>query len=66
MGDAKRRGPYARRKELALATTQPTRMVKAGDILKIGDVLDVQGRRVRVSSFNDRGFRAHILPSQES
>ena len=60
MGDARRRGTLEDRKAAAF------RMAADGQVVRIGDIVMVQGKPILVKSLTPTGFTGEVLPPQES
>ncbi len=60
MGDAKKRGPYERRKAEALdrPPVAPARSVQVGDAMNLPD-----GRRIVVTEIGPTGLKGQVVPT---
>jgi hypothetical protein len=61
MGDAKKRGPYERRKAEAL--TRPAAEVAPARVVQVGDAVNLpDGRRIVVTEIGPTGLKGQVVP----
>jgi hypothetical protein len=64
MGDAKKRGPYERRKDEAMAKAEAARSsfpaIKVGDYVQTSD-----GKRLLVTELTPTGFKGNVIPPEK-